>query len=180
MLDPNGPQAKYFQSRLKEMQEEDERTRRFILSMRKDSLDELIAFGGSEAEQMIKSRELTEVHLRNPNSALRFVALCLLGNHWPISANIAQFIECMVHSSTDEREICAGILCLQSYYRKTEDASILKSLAEIIQNEAMSSKVRETAYLALYQISGKIGVGPSLLAFRFPNDIDWIVVKSFL
>lgn len=140
---------------------------------------------GPEFENMLRDRELTQGYLRHPNAKLRLVALFMIRDHWKPMEGFASVCEEMAVNDADAEVRAVALCVLARIYAKTNDARIGLFLARIVRNEVLPSSIRFTAYNGLFQVSGRpVGTWPAmqrvLEQFRFPEDVDWSFVDSFL
>ncbi|SRR5579875_1172457 len=131
--------------------------------------------------EMLESRAKTERYLDDPNPKNRCIAICLIDHHWGPDERFAIKCEKLIREDSDPEVRGCAVSCLGAYYGESNDVRIGRLFAELVFEESEPTLVREAAYRALFSLRGlPIVFWPSLSRFRFPDDVDWVFVRTFL
>jgi hypothetical protein len=143
---------------------------------------QLEMMAGSVVRQMLKSRETTESYLTDADPKARYAALLLLTHQWaPPTEQFAMTCEQMALRDTDATVRAIALTCLGNCYASTDDRRIGAVIATLVRTESEDYKVRRSAYGALFSVGGvPIESWPDLDGLRFPDDVDWQFVNTFL
>jgi len=136
---------------------------------------------GPAYDAMLLDREATEHHLYHPDPPARRAALYLLMHHWPRDQQTAVACERMAFEDRDCDVRKAALLGLGECYSHTDDSRVGALLARCVRDESELCEVREAAYFGLFDVRGRrIFFYHNPFEFRFPQDVDWSFVDSFL
>jgi hypothetical protein len=140
---------------------------------------------GPLLNHMLESRQITEEYLAHPTPQLRIAALSLLNDHWKATDGFAQRVEKMAFEDADTQVCAFAMVILGGLYAHTGDMRVGNLLARCVYDEAQQSRVRRAAYGALFKIRGLPARSWPVMRrrenqFRFPDDVDWRFVDSFL
>ena len=118
-------------------------------------------------------------HLRHPKAKYRFAALDLIDWKWGVTQEVADICEELVVSDPDVSVRGLAAVRLGGYYSRSGNLRVGDLLARIVCKESENPQVRQSAYRALYWLPEEFIWLPPL-DFRFPNDVDWEFVDSFV
>jgi hypothetical protein len=138
-------------------------------------------YAGPFVRELALSRITTYQHLNNQDPKIRFAALALIHMNWGVTQQIADLCEKTARNDSDAKIRGLAITCLWSHYKEKSDSRIGKMLATIVCDEREDPDVREVAYRGLFYLREIVPAQlPSPLGFKFPDDIDWGFVYTFL
>lgn len=142
---------------------------------------ELEELAGPDLETMLKSKQDAQSYLRSVDSRLREAALRALLAHWdPCGECAAVAREMMLHDSSVNVRL-AAVEYFWSYYARTNDREAGECLAGVVLDGSQQASVREEAYRGLVALRDVGFFGwPVRGLFRFPDEVDWDFVHSFL
>jgi hypothetical protein len=132
---------------------------------------------------MLESRESAESYLANVEPDLRCAAIVVVGMHWGNTAEFAQVCETLLSFDTSLKVRLHALAALEGYYSGTDDQRIGDTVARIVYGEPYPAELRRAAYRALFPIRGmptEAYLRAASPTFRFPDDVDWSFVDSFL
>lgn len=120
-------------------------------------------------------------HLFHPKRKYRFVALSLLEFKWGLTQEIADICEDLALFDSDPEVRALAVMNLSRYYAGTGNIRIGVFLASLVYERNEDQRVREAAYWGLLSLSETPKIQrPWILDFRFPRDVNWRFVNSFL
>jgi len=122
-------------------------------------------------------------HLFHPKRKYRFVALSLLELKWGLTQEIVDVCEDMALFDSDAEVRALAVMHLSRYYAASDNIRIGYLLASLVYERNEDKRVREAAYWGLLSLSAtpKIKIQrPCILDFRFPRDVNWRFVNSYL
>lgn len=170
--------TKYWHDYLAKLETFQSESRTELQNIHAQGINQLKERVGPLVELMLQGQEETVSFLEHANVEARFAALCLLANHWPRNERAAHKVEALL-KDRDEKVRGAAILCLDTYYKNSRDPRIAKLLSEIARNQSEAQEVRRAAYFGLIHIVKEWLEWPSIVSFRFPEDVDWECVNSY-
>jgi len=130
---------------------------------------------------MLNSPETAKRFLEDPSWKKRLAAISILRERWGSKENVASLFEKMAHEDAHPQVRGVALFSLACCFEGTSNPRIGKMLAEIVQNEVLPIEVRESAYGGLFRLRGESGLSsPMPGKYRFPEDVNWGLVKSFL
>lgn len=137
---------------------------------------------GPIVESMLASRSSTEQMLANADGQIRAVAMEILVDIW--QANDSDFIaHCRNRALTDPdlRVRAIALTCLGRCLEGTGNGEFGRFFAVLVSDPSASVECRVAAYFGLLYLTGQFAEKPELIiSFRFPDDVDWRLVESFL
>src|SRR5207244_1008829 len=106
-------------------------------------------------------------------------------DHWKPNAFFAKKCEELAFWDPDSGVRGIALISLGPCYANTKDSHISQRLATIVRDESINQLHRESAYCNLFMIQGAPFERNPLIQkaigkFRFPDDVDWSFVDSFL
>jgi hypothetical protein len=138
---------------------------------------------GPTLANMLESRESAESYLANVEPDLRCAAIVVVGMHWGNTAEFAQVCEKLLSFDTSLKVRLQALAALEGYYSNTDDHRMGDTVARIVYGESYPAELRRAAYRALFSIRGmptEAFLRAASPTFRFPDDVDWSLVDSFL
>lgn len=139
------------------------------------------ADAGDNLARMLSSVEDAKTFLRHSDPTLRRVALSVLAYHWKHEASAFSESEAIAADKGAPPDLRADAINVIALFRQsTNDRRIGGYLASIAMDAEDHPDVRLFAYVALYSIRGVPPVEQPLSPPRFPEDVDWDFVSSFL
>lgn len=137
-------------------------------------------------EEMLRSPEAAEFHLKDPNPACRRLALEVLQRQWKYTQASADYCELLCVQDPDPIVRRMAVFALGHFYEKSNNARISRMLAAIACDETAEPGLREGAYFGLHDVCGNTAFDHPLIltaskgGFRFPEDVDWDFVRKFV
>lgn len=131
-------------------------------------------------EAMTTSLETAERYLRSSDPRNRLAALFIIRYCWTLTPAFAEQCERMALEDCDEKVRSAALLFLATYYRDTTDRRVGKFVAELLCDAKQPLELRRVAYSSLFLIRGILTVSDLSSDFRFPDNVDWSFVSTFL
>jgi hypothetical protein len=146
---------------------------------------------GALVPSMLQSPHAAECHLQHASARVRIVALEVLRYRWKALERLAVICEKMALGDPDSLVQTVALQTLGRCYEGTADRRIGRLLAAAVHDDSKPTDYRRAAYLALCQLITwrsqelllKLGLkpsGPVDEVIRFPADVDWVFVSSFL
>jgi hypothetical protein len=128
-----------------------------------------------------QSETIAYQHLSHPKPKYRSAALVLIYLKWGPTPEVADVCEEFVASDPDADVRALAATTLGRYYVGSGNMRIGDLLARIVYDDNEDRQVRQSAYWSLYSLQEEFDWDqPSILDFRFPDDIDWNFVGCFL
>jgi HEAT repeat protein len=138
---------------------------------------------GPNASRIMECRASAEAYLRNDDANLRLAAILALQYEWTPNKEFEQHCERLLTDDPDIEVRSVALISLAGCYAHTDDKRVGQLSAQLVYDDATPRALRRAAYSALFCIRGvpEDGIGPLRRAdFRFPDDVDWAFVDSFL
>jgi hypothetical protein len=164
-------------NRLREIEEWEAR----IKETRRKRLQDIA--GPHAASRIMECRGSAEAYLRDDDANLRLAAILALQYEWKPNKEFEQHCERLLRDDPDIEVRSVALISLAGCYAHTDDKRVGQLSARLVYDDAMPRALRRAAYSALFCIRGvpEDGIGPLRRAdFRFPDDVDWAFVDSFL
>jgi hypothetical protein len=136
-------------------------------------------YAGPYFDQMLRSCKATWDYLTHPDARARLGALAMIRDYWKPTADFAQLCEKMACEDDDLNVRCIALNCLISCYYGTWDVRIGRWLAGVVRDETQPPMFRKLAYTMLFTVRA-IAEHPHAHTLRFPEQVDWEFVNSFL
>jgi hypothetical protein len=128
-----------------------------------------------------QSEEVAHQHLNHPKPKYRFAALYLIESKWGLTQDVADLCEELAVSDPDAHVRSLVADALGTYYMSSGNMRIGDLLARTVYNENEDFRVRQSAYWSLYSLQEEyVWDRPDILNFRFPENVDWAFVNSWL
>jgi hypothetical protein len=144
-------------------------------------LKKLEEYSGPCVTEFSRDKESAYREVRSEDPRVRYGALALVHMKWGMSQDVVDFCEQAATGDPDAKVRGLAVTSLWSYYATRNEPRIKKILADIVHNECEDSDVREVAYRGLFFLADiEPSKMPPLSVLKFPGDIDWEFVKSFL
>jgi hypothetical protein len=157
--------------------------RNLAIRVRKDTQRMWEDLGGSHIPHMLENRGAAEIYLKHSDSNLRAAALFVLNDYWEPDEKFVETCERMVFQDSDLKVRQLALSMLTCNFHGTDDVRIGRLTASIVYDSSVPVDLRLTAYRSLFTIRrvalDKFGAVHSR-CFRFPDDVDWAFVDSFL
>jgi hypothetical protein len=140
---------------------------------------------GDLVDEMLESPERAKRFLDHPEPLTRIAAVDVLSQHWKSPAGLATVFERMAFEDGDLRVRGVALTAFALCYSYTDDTRVGRVLARIVRDEEQPARFRSAAYRGLFRLRGRIlgleGLCPPPPSSpRFPEEIDWPFVDSFL
>jgi hypothetical protein len=138
---------------------------------------------GPHASRMLESRASAESYLVHPDPRVRRGALLVLSIHWKPNKAFGESCESLVRKDADPKVRSLAMACLAECYSGTDDRRVGAFAAQVLYDASSTVDVRVAAYHALFIVRGRpllASLPPGSAEFRFPADVDWSFVESFL
>jgi hypothetical protein len=128
-----------------------------------------------------QSETIAYQHLSHPKPKYRFAALELINLKWGPTPEVAEVCEYFIASDPDMHVRALAAITLADFYVGSGNIRIGDLLARIVYDDNEDPQVRQSAYWSLYYLQEEFDWDmPSILDFRFPDDVDWNFVGGFL
>jgi len=139
---------------------------------------------GIHAARMRESRAAAESYLAHRDPQLRRTALSTLAHYWKPDKEFEEACEQMVFQDSDAEVRSLALACLACCYSGSDDPRVGRLAAQLVRDDTLPEKLRVAGYRALFTIRGMpskwiLSTCPSR-SFRFPEDVDWAFVNTFL
>ncbi len=137
-------------------------------------------------DRLYESRRSAESYLTNDDPKLRLSAIVVIAHQWALDDALIAACERLLRNDPDPEVRAYAMGYLAYGYYETDDARIGKMAAEIVYENAQPHVLRRAAYAALFNLrqSARNSVPKRNQAiapgFRFPEDVDWRFVDTFL
>jgi hypothetical protein len=150
--------------------------------MDKAIVEGLERYAGVLVVRKLEQNEATAFqHLFHPKRKYRFVALSLLELKWGLTQEIVDVCEDMALFDSDAEVRALAVMNLSRYYAASDNIRIGYFLASLVHERNEDNRVCEAAYWGLLSLSETPKIQrPWILDFRFPRDVNWSFVNSFL
>ena len=138
---------------------------------------------GCHAARMRESRAIAESYLSHRERELRCTALSILCKYWKPDKSFEEACERLVFHDPDVEVRSLALACLACCYSGSDDHRIGRLAARLVLDESAPHGLRRAAHLALFTIRGmptKALLNACSSRFRFPEDVDWEFVDTFL
>lgn len=161
----------------------DEECADIAASIRRTQQESWTKLAGPELGKMMRSASETALYLTNPNPQLRETALYVLKDHWGLNMSLATTLKRMACEDDDEIVRSIALLYLGCLYKGSNDASIGRLLAACVKDKSLPLGMRTNAYQGLFFLRGLSSAhwprswSPK---WRFPAEVDWAFVNSFI
>lgn len=140
----------------------------------------------AHAERLYQSRNSAESYLTDEDPKLRLAAVIVIAHHWGLDAAFKNACDKLLKedSDADVRLYALSYLAYGCYH--TDDAAVGKKIGEIIYDNSEPRRLRLAAYHALFHLRALAHATvakknrPTTRGFRFPEDVDWRFVDTFL
>jgi len=139
--------------------------------------------GKSVVQRLVQEEHITIQHFNHPKPKYRVAALILLDIGWGLTQEVADRCEELAHSDPDANVRGVAVGMLARYYMMSGNLRIADMLARFVCDEKEDPGVRKAAYWSLFTLEEtptSVLERPSILAFQFPTDVNWVYVDSFL
>ena len=138
---------------------------------------------GASFSQMSASRESCESFFSHPDPALRHAAIVMRCNRWPHTKELGRVCEKLFFDEPDPRVRSMALTALALCYFRTDDERVGDLVARAVYDERQPAKLRSNAYHLLSSVRPvprEVFKRTISGTFRFPDDVDWSFVESFL
>lgn len=126
-----------------------------------------------------ESREAAEAMLHHERWEYKFAALFMLSSYWGVTLPVADICESLASADGELQLRTQAIVCLLSYYSNTHNRKVAKLCSSLISDEAQDAELRFAAYYALHCLFVPLHSRPLPMSFRFPDDVDWVLVNKY-
>lgn len=135
---------------------------------------------GAYFSEMEASFERTVARLSEPDPKARIAALFMIREYWKTFPDFKEVCEKLAFEDEDSevRNYALSSLCRVGY--GTYDSRLGKRLAELVLDNGQPDLRRRVAYTALRAVWRNLGPEQAADEFRFPEDVDWAFVQSFV
>jgi hypothetical protein len=140
---------------------------------------------GSSFDDLVAHPELLSKYFSHPDPKVRLVALSFSEDDRSLGSEFFRSCEKLAMHDPDREVQESAINVLARLHARTADRRIGGLLVEVMKDDSRPTSVRRAAYSALFQLRGlPASTWPIMArhahAFRFPDDVDWSFVASFL
>lgn len=139
--------------------------------------------GADRAAPMFEDKNTAEAYLQHSEPECRIAAIAVLAHHWAADDTLGAICERLLLADPDARVRSFAATYVGACHAGTDALRAGKRLAEVVWRNSEPHEVRLAAYRALLAIGLPRGAAlPRDLRddFRFPEDVDWRFVDSFL
>lgn len=144
------------------------------------------AVGPDVLNRMFADRGYAEQNLGSADATCRSAAIMVMAHHWGPSESFKEACKrvAVADSAPIVRECAFSCFC--SCYRGVEDASVGELAAVLTYDNSQRRELRCRAYRVLFdfharhRITVSLPPSPDSPNFRFPEDVDWHLVDTFL
>lgn len=152
-------------------------------SLRQFYAETMKKLAGDQLETMLQSRDAAESFLQSVDPKMRRAALFVVMHYWKPTTEFGELCEHFILHDPDTTVRVAALGNVSAIYVGTDDQRIGRLFAQLTYDEAQPIELRSHAYRMLYQVRGmplsskEKAWSPE---FRFPDEVDWQFVDSFL
>jgi hypothetical protein len=145
----------------------------------------LRSLAGPDFQAMYEKPAIARNYLSHPNPKLRLAGLLVLVGERDTSDEFARRCEDMVINDPDPQVQVVALSALARLHATKCHTKIGELAARIVSDDSRNDDTRLYAYATLYRLSGRPPEEGPLWrqargGFRFPGDVDWALVNSFL
>lgn len=141
----------------------------------------LACLAGENAADLLASPENARKYLAHSSWKLRLAAIDALGSVWSPGEDFAATCERIAFSDPHDQVRGFAIYALARCLAGTNDPRAGGILRSVVYNSALPANMRESANLGLYVLRGMPHTAwPLPGKFRFPEEVDWTFVDSFV
>lgn len=138
---------------------------------------------GSHVDAMLESRDATEAFLTHAEPQVRCAAILALKHHWQPDDKFPRLCERLLLEDPDLEVRGLALSGLAGCHALTDHKRVGELVAQLVLSDSEPDTLRAAAYRSLLMIRG-MPVGMYVQAvspdFRFPADVNWDLVKSFV
>lgn len=168
---------------VKESEEEGRTAQAEREKLRREAWEEGI--GHEAVEEMLRDAATIERYCKSGDPLVRTAAICIASQHWGAPLRFAPIFEKIGLEDAEPIVRAVALGSLGHAYTHTDDARVGALLAHVVRDRLEPAHVRYRAYAALFDLRGVPSLQwpclePPLGDFRFPDDVDWPFVESFL
>src|SRR6266478_6435085 len=131
------------------------------------------------SDNLVANSDLTRTYLEHADPHARLAAFLILRENRKHLPDFAPLCERLAFEDTNLDIRCCALTGLGLCYWRTSDIRIGRLLAGFTKDEEQPDLFRKLAYFNLFSITGIEGIR-ICTGFRFPADVDWKFVESFL
>jgi hypothetical protein len=131
------------------------------------------------SDDLVANKDLTRAYLEHADPHARLAAFLILRENRKQLPDFAPLCERLAFEDTNLDIRCCALTGLGLCYWRTSDVRVGRLLAGFARDETQPDLFRKLAYFNLFSITGK-EEHPDLQNLRFPADVDWKFVESFL
>lgn len=139
-----------------------------------------------DVDRLYESRVSAESYLTHQDPKLRWAAIAMIAHHWGLDDVLKAACERLALDDPDANVRALAVSHLAHCYYQTDDPRVSRMIAHVVYNNAKPQVLRRAAYSALFDLrrSGRLEVAkrhlPTVAGFKFPDDVDWRFVDTFL
>ena len=146
-------------------------------------LSDLKQLAGEQLAEMCDSCTVAAMYVEHPAPNLRRAAIGVLYRYWRSDYDIRTVCMRLIVGDRDTDVRVEAEETLAAVCAGTNDAEAGRFLARIVRDASEPVKVRQRAYLALFFVRPmpvRRMLDVASREFRFPEDVDWDFVNSFI
>ena len=136
---------------------------------------------GSVLDEYLDSPHAALYGLNDPNPLFRQAAAYVLETKFENNDEVVSAFTDIIKTESDEVVMVRAMGYIASYYRNSNNVECSRSFAKIVCAEHKSLEIRRFAYWCLILVVRGVHTWKeSLPNLRFPQDVNWKLVKRFL
>lgn len=137
-------------------------------------------------DRIFQSRSAAERYLASPEPNVRCAALVAIKCYWGPDDAFKESCERLVLADRSPAVRKCALASIFSCYRESDPGHAGRIAALLVYDNTQPSELRNDAYRLLFRlylphrITVSHPLSPDAAGFRFPNDVDWKLVDTFL
>lgn len=138
---------------------------------------------GCHATRMRENHATAESYLAHPDEQVRCAALSVLRDLWKPDRGFEEACERLIYEDPSVKVRSLALACLACCYSGSDDHRVGRLAAQFVVDDSAPHRLRVAAHLALFTIRGMSTKALLKLCsprFRFPDDVDWAFVNTFV
>jgi hypothetical protein len=134
---------------------------------------------GPSIDHYLSSQQAATEGVQHEDPVFREAALFVLENAFGFNLEVCDLCERLLDTEEDEAVRIAAMSYVMRFRRGSRDKDCASRFAKIVALETEGLEARRFAYWCLLNVLGSVSdIPPELQTLRFPDDIDWRLVRE--